>query len=266
MRESFFELGGHSMLAVRMFALLERRLDVRLPLATLMRAPTIAELAEEVERARDGGQEKPWEVLVPLKSGGSRPPLFLIHELGGDVLCYRDLVRHLDSEQPAYGLEAVGRDGRVAPMTRVEDMARRYVEEVREVQPRGPYLLAGLCIGGNVAYEMAHQLEQRGESVAFVGLLDAHPFGIKRSDAGVGGNGARAPGGAGQASRHDGGSRSCWRAPATPGSGRAGSSGGRSRNASIPTAAGRSPSGSTTRRRSTRWPRTSTGPPSTAAR
>ena len=182
--ESFFELGGHSMLAVRMFALLERRLGVRLPLATLMKAPTIAELAEEVRLERD--EERPWEVVVPLKTGGARPPLFLIHELRGEVLVYRDLVRHLDADQPAYGLEAVGRDGRAAPITRVADMARRYVEEVREVQPHGPYLLAGLCIGGNVAYQMAHYLEQEGERVAFVGLLDAYPFGIRR-EAAVGG-------------------------------------------------------------------------------
>jgi aspartate racemase len=182
--DSFFELGGHSMLAVRMFALLERRLGVRLPLATLMRAPTIAELADEVRIEQ--GESRPWDVLVPLKTGGTRAPLFLIHELGGDVLCYRDLVRHLDPDQPAYGLEAVGRDGRAAPMTRLEDMASRYIEEVRSVQPQGPYLFAGLCIGGNVAYQMAHQLEREGESVAFVGLLDAHPFGI-RQEAGFGG-------------------------------------------------------------------------------
>jgi amino acid adenylation domain-containing protein len=176
--DDFFELGGHSMLAVRMFSLIERRLGVRLPLATLMRAPTIAELAVEVRSER--AERRPWDVLLPLKPSGTRVPLFLVHELRGDVLCYRDLVRHLDPDQPAYGLEPIGRDGRAAPMTRVSDMARRYLEEVRAVQPHGPYLLAGLCIGGNVAYEMAHQLEGDGERVAFVGLLDAYPFGLRR--------------------------------------------------------------------------------------
>ncbi len=182
--ENFFELGGHSMLAVRMFALIERRLGVRLPLARLIGAPTIAELADEVRRERV--ERRPWEVLVPLKPSGTRAPLFLIHELRGEVLCYRDLVRHLDPDQPAYGLEAVGRDGRAVPMTRVQDMARRYIDEVRAVQPHGPYLLAGLCIGGNVAYQMAHHLEQEGERVAFVGLFDAHPFGLRREAGPVG--------------------------------------------------------------------------------
>src|SRR4029077_13331004 len=88
--DSFFELGGHSMLAVRMFALLDRRLGGRLPLATLMRAPTIAELAEEVRAEQ--AQERPWEVLVPLKPTGNSAPLFLVHELGGEVLCYRELI------------------------------------------------------------------------------------------------------------------------------------------------------------------------------
>lgn len=182
--DNFFELGGHSMLAVRMFALIERRLGVHLPLAKLIGAPTIAELADEVRQERV--EERPWEVFVPLKTSGTRAPLFLIHGLRGDVLPYRDLIRHLNRDQPAYGLEAVGRDGRVPPMTRIEDMARRYIDEVRAVQPHGPYLLVGLCMGGNVAYQMAHHLEQEGERVAFVGLLDAHPFGLKRGASFVG--------------------------------------------------------------------------------
>jgi len=114
-----------------------------------------------------------------MKPDGSRLPLFLIHSLDGDVLIYRDLVRRLAPEQPAWGLETIGGDGRQLPNLAIPDMARHYIAEIRTVQPHGPYYLAGLCYGGDVAYEMAHQLEAAGEHVAFVGLIDAKPLGLR---------------------------------------------------------------------------------------
>jgi thioesterase domain-containing protein/acyl carrier protein len=172
--DDFFELGGHSLLAARMFAALERRLDVRLPLAALIRAPTVAELAETV-RDCNREDERRWEVLAVLKPGGAGPALFLVHDLGGDLLCYRDLLRHLPEDRPVYGLQALGRDGRSAPITTIEDMARRYSAEMRRVQPAAPYLVAGFSFAGVVAHEIARQLEQEGQHVAFVGLIDAVP-------------------------------------------------------------------------------------------
>jgi aspartate racemase len=176
--DNFFEAGGHSLLAVRMFSLLRSRLNVPLPLAVLIQAPTVAELATVVrgDAASDGSH---FDLVVPLKEEGARSPLWLIHELRGDLLCYRDLVRRLDDDQPAYGIQAVGLSGEAAPLSRIEDMASRYLEEVRARQPEGPYLFAGLCFGGTIAYEMAHQLEQQGGDVALVGLIDAAPFGLR---------------------------------------------------------------------------------------
>ena len=176
--DDFFELGGHSMLAVRMLTQVEERLGIRLRLASMIRTPTIRGLAEPI--AADGGaDEMGWRALVELKPDGTRPPLFLIHALTGDVLIYRDLVRRLASDQPAWGLEALGGDGRQLPKLAIPDMARHYIDEIRTVQPHGPYYLAGLCYGGDVAHEMAHQLEADGERVAFVGLIDANPLGLR---------------------------------------------------------------------------------------
>jgi thioesterase domain-containing protein len=175
--DDFFELGGHSMLAVRMLTQVEARLGERVRLAAMVRSPTIRGLAEGM--AAPAATDK-WRALVEMKPDGSRPPLFLIHSLTGDVLLYRDLVRRLVPEQPAWGLEAIGADGRQLPLLAIPDMARHYIEEMRSVQPQGPYHLAGLCYGGAVAHEMAHQLEQGGERVAFVGLIEAAPLGLRQ--------------------------------------------------------------------------------------
>ena len=176
--DDFFALGGHSMLAVRMLTQVEKRLGVRLRLAAMVRAPTIRGLADGIATGR-AGAEVTWQALVELKPEGTRPPLFLIHSLTGDVLIYRDLVRRLAPEQPAWGLEALGADGQQLPMLAIPDMARHYIDEIRSVQPHGPYYLAGYCYGGDVAFEMAGQLETAGEEVSFVGLIEANPLGLR---------------------------------------------------------------------------------------
>jgi natural product biosynthesis luciferase-like monooxygenase protein len=168
--DDFFRLGGHSLLAMRVFNQIERRLGRRLPLATLFTAPTIRRLAEIL---RHESWTPEWTALVPIRREGSRPPLFCVHSHGGHVLQYHDLAHHLGPDQPFYGLQAVGLDGRHPPYRRIEDMARHYIREVRSVQPHGPYFLGGDCLGGAVAYEMARQLREEGEEVAMVAMFDA---------------------------------------------------------------------------------------------
>jgi amino acid adenylation domain-containing protein len=171
-RDNFFHLGGHSLLVARLFSEMEAAFGKRLPLATLFEAPTIEELAAMLQ-----GKEKArqWKSLVPIQEGGSKPPLFLVHGMGGNVVGYGNLVRLLGPEQPCYAFQARGLDGTEAPATTVEEMAESYIAELCAAWPRGPYALCGLSFGGTVAFEMARQLEAAGKSVAVVALLDSCP-------------------------------------------------------------------------------------------
>jgi len=171
-QDNFFELGGHSLLAVRLFAEIEKLTKRKLPLVTLFQAPTIEQLAgilghDEHETSRS--------LLVPIQPQGLKPPLFLVHGAGGDVLWgYANLAAHLPPDQPVYGIKSRGQNGQEEWRT-LEEMAVGYLKEVRALQPTGPYYLGGYCFGGNVAYEMARQLRLEGESVALLALLDSAP-------------------------------------------------------------------------------------------
>jgi aspartate racemase len=173
--DDFFELGGHSLIAVRMVAEIERQLGVRVPLTALFHEPTIAGLADAVDRERE--VDRPWESLVALRDGGSKPPLFLFGWIGGDVIGYRDLVQSFPPDRPLYGLRTPGLDGRSLPPATIEEIAAHYREEILRFQPDSPYLFAGFCFGGVVAYEVARQLAAEGREVEFVGLISASPFG-----------------------------------------------------------------------------------------
>ncbi|MCX5275199.1 amino acid adenylation domain-containing protein [Streptomyces virginiae] len=173
-RDDFFALGGHSLKAFALMAAVRREFGVELPLNLVFRRRTVELLCEALPEAGAAAAN----LLVPLADGDpSRAPLVLVHPRGGDVVCYRDLVRDL-SAQPGgdrriLGLESVGYNTGETPLERVPEMAERYLAALRAELPHGPYLLAGWSFGGTVAYEMAARLEAAGEEVAFLGLIDA---------------------------------------------------------------------------------------------
>lgn len=166
--ENFFDLGGDSLKAIRIALAIEKRLNRGVPPAMLIERPTIEKLA----RALADDDAAP-SSLVPLQCGGSRPPLFCVHGSGGHVFFYRDLAKALGPGQPVYGLQAAGLDGSEAPLTDVATMAERYVDEIRRVEPHGPYRLSGFCTGAYIAVEMASILRKRGEDVAFLASFNA---------------------------------------------------------------------------------------------
>jgi thioesterase domain-containing protein/acyl carrier protein len=168
-RDNFFDLGGHSLLAITLMARIQQKFGKNLPLATLFQGATIENLASSLRHQTDSPS---WSTLIAIQPDDPKRPLFCVHPGGGTVLGYIDLARHLGSEQPFYGLESLGLYEEQKSYARVEDMAAYYIEAMQAVEPQGPYLLAGWCFGGLVAFEMAHQLQARSEQVSFLGLLD----------------------------------------------------------------------------------------------
>ncbi|MDE3219630.1 MAG: amino acid adenylation domain-containing protein, partial [Nitrospirota bacterium] len=170
--DNFFDLGGHSLKAAQLFFLLEQVYGRHLPLATLFQAPTIAELASVLSREQ---WVPPWQSLVAIQPSGAAIPIFMVPGVGGNVLVFAKLARLLGPDQPFYGLQARGLDGKETPFISVPEMARHYIAEIRALRPQGPYVLLGICTGGLIAYEMAQQLFGQGEAVTLVVMDTWHP-------------------------------------------------------------------------------------------
>ena len=173
--DNFFELGGHSLLAVRVAARIEQAFGRKLPLAAIFMAPTIEKLAAVIRDEMREDSATAGTSVVELQPKGTQPPLFLVHGAGGGMFWgYVNLARLLGPDQPVFGFSSRGLDGHTE-FGSIEEMAAQYVNHLQVVQPRGPYYLGGYCFGGNVAYEMARQLESRGEKVALLALLNCAP-------------------------------------------------------------------------------------------
>jgi amino acid adenylation domain-containing protein len=172
LKDNFFDLGGHSLLAVRIVVEIEKLFQKRLPLASLLQAPTVGDLAEVL---RSKNWKPSWSLLVPLRPGGSRQPLFLMHAHGGNVLEYYQLANCLEEGQPVYALQARGLDGNIVRGDSLEMMAAAYLKELRSLQSKGPYFLGGFCFGGLLALEVAQQLRSVGEEVALLVLIQTMP-------------------------------------------------------------------------------------------
>jgi len=190
--DDFFALGGHSLAAVRLFARIRKQWNVDLPLATLFQGSTLAGLAQLVAQAGHldtsmGSPPAPtaapasnviplpraWSPLVAICRGAAgRRPVFCVHGAGGNVLNFKVISDRLGPQQPFYGLQAQGVDGRLPPLSTIEAMAAQYVEAIRTVDPSGPYRLAGYSGGGVIAYEMAQQLVRSGAQVETILMID----------------------------------------------------------------------------------------------
>ncbi len=175
--DNFFDHGGHSLKVARFFFLLEQVYGRRLPLATLFQAPTIAELASLLSREH---WMPPWQSLVAIQPSGTARPIFMVPGVGGNVLVFAQLAKLLGPNQPSYGLQARGLDGKETPFTSVPEMASHYAAEIRRVSPNGPYTILGNCTGGLIAYEMAHQLLAQGQTTTLVMMETWHPSSYRR--------------------------------------------------------------------------------------
>jgi amino acid adenylation domain-containing protein len=168
--DDFFLLGGHSVLALRVVGQINKLFGKEVPLATMIQAGTIENLARML---RAEPRLLPWDPLVTIQPEGTKTPFFAIHSIGGQVFCYVSLARHLGAEQPFYGLQAPTLEDVGDRHVAIEDMATHYVKAMRDVQPAGPYMLGGYSFGVQVAFEMACQLKVQGQEVALLALLDS---------------------------------------------------------------------------------------------
>jgi amino acid adenylation domain-containing protein len=170
--DDFFDLGGHSVLALSVMAQIQKLFGLDLPLSTFFEGGTIEHLATLIRQRAQTKQTH----LVKLHAGGEGRPFFFMHPIGGGIVCYAYLARRLGAERPVYALAALEVDD---PHERLEEMAAAYIEEMRGVQPRGPYLLGGWSFGAFLALEVARQLVARGEEVALLAILDSEAPGLQ---------------------------------------------------------------------------------------
>jgi amino acid adenylation domain-containing protein len=163
--DNFFDLGGHSLLAIRIFARIEKELGKSLPLATLFRAPTIAQFAELLVNGTPIDMDNHHPAVVPIQPEGSMTPFFCV---GGGVINLNNVARHLSKDQPFYALQWQGLTDEQMMHGSLVDIASVFIEAIKSVQPSGPYYLGGSFTAGMVAVEMARQLEAAGETVALL--------------------------------------------------------------------------------------------------
>jgi len=170
--DSFFDLGGHSLMAVNLFTQIEREFGVNLPLATLFQAPNVKELASAINEHQRLGDVQPWSSVVPLRTVVEpTSTVCLVHSAGGNVLVYNELVNLIDAEVEVYGCQSQGLDGVTEPLDSIEAMAEKYVTELLALPLDRPLILAGFCLGGAIALEMAQRLADRGKDVSHIIMM-----------------------------------------------------------------------------------------------
>jgi amino acid adenylation domain-containing protein len=169
--DDFFELGGHSLLAMRMIANIRKSLGIGLPIGDVFVYPNIAGLAKRLESEH----KNTVPLLIPMKTTGNKPALYIVCGSGGTVLKFANFVKMLDEDQPVYGLQQPtdSNDLKDIPNT-TEGIAEMYVNAILKQNPNGPYALSGHCFGGKIAIEMAKQLKAIGKKVSLVALFDVY--------------------------------------------------------------------------------------------
>jgi acetoacetyl-CoA synthetase len=177
--DNFFDLGGDPSLAAELFSEIAKVFGRELSPLMIYQAPTITALATVVE------QSSPVRIAPLLllkagakagpKTGNAASPVFITHGIGSSVMDFFELVKHIETPRPIYGMQARGTDGVDEPLDTIEDMAQFFLDAIKAIQPRGPYLLIGYSLGGLITLEMAQCLIMNGEKVALLALLETYP-------------------------------------------------------------------------------------------
>ena len=176
--DNFFELGGHSLLAVRLCSIIQKKTGKKVTLSGLFQSLTIEKLARKIDSEEQAPEASPAVCIRSVDGGASYPPLFFIHILGTGLKFCRPAASHLSPELPVWGLSIHLLEEYPAEGFSVEEVAKRYVREAQRIQPQGPYLFAGISLGGLIALEMARELRNKGEDVRLVALIDTNAPGV----------------------------------------------------------------------------------------
>jgi amino acid adenylation domain-containing protein len=169
-RANFFSLGVGSLAALRLISKMNRIYAMELGLASLISASTIEQIAELIRTRFAPNTDSS---LVPLQPHGTRPPLYIVHGVGGNVVNFYGLSMRVGKDQPVYGIQSQALVANQSALLHLKDMAAHYIADIRKVQPHGPYHLLGYSFGGTVVLEIAHQLRAAGDKVALLGMIDS---------------------------------------------------------------------------------------------
>ncbi|TDD94739.1 thioesterase domain-containing protein, partial [Flavobacterium cellulosilyticum] len=167
---NFFELGGHSIKAVNVMFKIEKKTGKRIPLSALFQHSTVFEFAKLLNIDSKISSD----CLIPIKPKGNKPPLFMVHGAGLNILNFLNVIKYFDEDQPVYGIQGIGPNGYDNWYESIEAMAAHYVDAITKINPKGPYALAGFSFGGIVAFEMTRQLKEQGKTVSLSALLDTY--------------------------------------------------------------------------------------------
>lgn len=167
--DNFFALGGHSLMAVQILSKLGKKLGRNFQLAVLFKYPNIRSLAAYIDNDQ---KEVTYKCLVPIKPAGTKPPLYIIHGEGLNVLNFSSLAAVMDKNRPIFGLQAMGLNGVDEPLDNLGDIAKAYLDEIIRHNPSGPYLIAGYSFGGYVALEIRKQMAAMGKQVDKLIMFD----------------------------------------------------------------------------------------------
>jgi thioesterase domain-containing protein len=170
MDDDWHAVGGTSLDALDVAYKINEIFGGNFPLSSFAESPTVRKQAQWlVEHVAD----QPWSPIVRLRQGTTERPFFCVHPIGGNVLCYAEIAAAITSGQEFYGVQARGLDGVEQPLRSIPEMAAYSVAAIRDVQRKGPYHLGGWSAGGAVAFEVARLLQEQGERVAFLAMIDA---------------------------------------------------------------------------------------------
>ncbi|WP_433734053.1 amino acid adenylation domain-containing protein [Nocardia sp. CA-129566] len=174
--DGFFSIGGNSLAAARLVARLVESTGATVPVQWIFTDPTPATLAARIDARLRGLDEQDTgdvlAVVLPLRAAGAEPPLFCVHPAVGLAWGFSGLVQHLDPDRPVYGLQSPAFSDATAEFETLDELAARYVHEIRTIQPHGPYHLLGYSLGGTIAHAIAARLRRDGESVATLAMMD----------------------------------------------------------------------------------------------